>query len=283
MSRSNQLPSYQRPPVVEVVASLQFEPLAGFNVLAIGKLADAFDSQFPKFEQHPPLGAEIERLGVRSPLNTLQFQFAGEFGVPRAWFLNESGTELVQVQSDRFIRNWRFMRAANNEYPRYEAHIRPEFIKDFQVFKSSVAKLDLGVLNINQCELTYINHIYPNEHWTRHADIGAVLKGWKDVSVSPFAEQLEAVSARFACQLQDDSSAFVGRLHVNVQSAFVASKQNASEDVPVFVLTLTARGRPLGEGEQGVLGFMDRGRRSIVTSFDKMTSTQMHEVWGKIE
>jgi uncharacterized protein (TIGR04255 family) len=283
MSHPNQLPSYERPPVVEVVASLQFEPLAGFDVLAIGKLALGFSNQFPRFEQHAPLGAEIERLGVRAPLNTLQFQFTGELGVPRVWFLNEPGTELVQVQSDRFIRNWRFNPTANNQYPRYDAHVRPAFVKDFQRFGSLVKDFRLGELKVHQCEITYINHIYPNKYWSQHSDIGAVLNGWKSVAVTPFEEQLEAVNARFARVLLDASSTFVGRLHVQIQSAFVASKQNASEDVPVFVLTLTARGRPLGDGEAGVLAFLDMGRRSIVTSFDKMTSAQMHEVWGKVQ
>jgi hypothetical protein len=39
--------------------------------------------------------------------------------MPRFWFVNEVGTELLQFQLDRFVHNWR-KTGEGIEYPRYE-------------------------------------------------------------------------------------------------------------------------------------------------------------------
>ena len=75
----------------------------------------------------------------------------------RLWFYNEAETELVQVQPDRFIFNWKrgLVAAA---YPHYEK-IRPSFEAQSAHFREFVTSNGLGEIEIKQCEITYINHI----------------------------------------------------------------------------------------------------------------------------
>src|SRR6266566_564057 len=66
---------------------------------------------------------------------------------PRLWFLNESGTELIQVQEDRFIHNWR-KTDSGQQYPRYE-YIRGRFNSELQLFSSFLEAEKLPRLVIN--------------------------------------------------------------------------------------------------------------------------------------
>ena len=53
---------------------------------------------------------------------------------PRFWFVNESGNELVQVQRDRFIRNWRKTEGQPG-YPSYD-NLREAFADDWDFSQS---------------------------------------------------------------------------------------------------------------------------------------------------
>ncbi len=68
----------------------------------------------------------------------------------------------------------------------------------------------------------------------------------------------------------------MGRLHAELQPA-----RRVSDGSRILVLNLTARGRPLGEGIDGALRFMDRGREWIVRAFTSLTTECQHRVWGK--
>jgi hypothetical protein len=70
----------------------------------------------------------------------------------------------------------------------------------------------------------------------------------------------------------DDTPA--GRLHIALQPGYGGSQA-------MFVLTLTARGRPSGPTNADVLAFLDIGREHIVRGFTSVTSTEMHAKWGR--
>jgi len=281
MNQVQRLPSYESPPVVEVVASVQFDPVPSLNVVHLGMLWQRFRESFPKVEQKAPIAPVVERLGVRAPLNQIQFQVNEEVDVPRLWFVNNAGDELIQVQPDRFIRNWRTVPKVGRPYPRYDEHIKPRFIADYREFRNYLSD-ELGAkVEANQCELTYINHISPSEHWSSHKDLSAVFRGWDSSYAGLLEQPVEAINLRVAHLLNDLRGEFVGRLHVALQSAFRTPIEPADPGQPIFALTLTARGKPIGDGEDGVLGFFDVARRAIVTAFDSMTTPEMHRVWGK--
>lgn len=234
MYQVHRLPSYDNPPVIEVVASVQFDPLPSFNAVHPGLLWRRFRDRLPRVEQKPTLPPVVERLGVRAPLNQVQFQVTDGVEIPRVWFINEAGDELVQVQPDRFIRNWRAVPQLGRPYPRYEEHIRPRFVDDFALFLG-FAREDVGAeIEPNQCEITYINHIRPNQHWSTHADLGSVFRGWNSAYAQLVESPLEVIHLKMAHMLNDDSGNFLGRLHVTVQSAFTTSSAGSESDEPIF-------------------------------------------------
>ncbi|MDB6102444.1 MAG: hypothetical protein JWO52_2443 [Gammaproteobacteria bacterium] len=282
MNTNEGLPSFDRPPVIEVLASVQFDPPKGFSAVHFGLLWNRFRGEFPNVEQKPPLPQILERLGVASQMQLLQITgFSAEPPLPRLWFISPSGDELIQVQSDRFIRNWRAVPQLGNPYPRYRNCIRPRVEADYSTFVSLLESEGMKAVEPNQCELTYINHIVPNEYWSSHCDLSAVMRCLPPDFCGLLEYPTEAINMASAHLLSDDKGQFLGRLHITVQSAFREPQKADEKQVPVFVLTLTARGRPTAPGIDGVMGFLDVGHRAIVKSFDQITTAEMHKVWGK--
>jgi hypothetical protein len=113
-----------------------------------------------------------EKFGVHEPAK-LNVRFEMGVPVPRCWFLNDAGTELIQVQQDRFIHNWRKV-GEKDEYPRYP-HIRATFKKELTTFCELLDSEKLGEFTPNQCEVTSVNHIVSGEGWEKHGQIGEVI------------------------------------------------------------------------------------------------------------
>ena len=160
MGRPVDLPDFGNPPLAETVLSIQFEPLAGLTAAHVGVLWQSFRDRLPIIEEHQRLPPALEKFGPPSPPQ-VEVTVDEKPPVPRLWFLNEQGTELIQVQSDRFVHNWRKMQSLD-PYPRYEP-IRDKFRDEVKTLGQFLKDERLGSLAVNQCEVTYVNHIEPSE------------------------------------------------------------------------------------------------------------------------
>lgn len=267
------LPDFADPPVVEVALSVQFDPLTSLRVPHLGLLWEEFRNRFPNTEEHPPLPPVIERFGVRGP-SGVSVQLETGLPMPRCWFLNEAGDELIQVQQDRFVHNWRKV-GHGDKYPRYE-RIRETFKTELDTFCQFLDREQLGKLAPNQCEVTYVNHIASGKGWERHGQIGEVVTVWASRYSDTFLSEPEDVRFAVRYVIPDSSGAPLGRLFINVEPAY-----RTTDNQPVLVMQLIARGRPDGEGIEGVFRFLDTGREWIVRGFASITSSRMHEIWGR--
>jgi uncharacterized protein (TIGR04255 family) len=269
-------PSYDNPPVVEVALSVQFEPVKALRTPQLGLLWQEFIARFPLIEEHPPLEPVIERFGglPRAGRGTVQFQMLDTPPVPRCWFLNNEGTELIQVQPDRFIHNWR-KKTGDEEYPRYE-RLREIFSSELTVFCRFLDTQGLGQLCPNQCEVTYVNHIISGKGWQELGELGAVVTVFDPRYSDSFLSQPEDARLAVRFVIRDDKGEPLGRLHVVAEPAY-----RTSDGHPMYVLNLTARGRPEGEGIEGVLAFLDIGREWVVRGFTAITTPEMHRVWRR--
>ncbi len=154
------LPDFERPPLTEVVLGVQFEPLPGFGSIHAGLFWERICERFPQVRERPPLPAVIERSGGRSSRALkVQWQVVDEPLPTRYWFLNDKGDQLIQLQPDRFLYNWR-KRNGQDADPRYES-IRSSFESELGRFRSFLAEEQIPQPVPNQCEVTYVNHIFP--------------------------------------------------------------------------------------------------------------------------
>ena len=271
--RPEDLPEFRDPPLVETALSLQFQPLQGFSLVHVGLLWHKFRHTFPVIEEHAPLSAIGETFGVPSP-RQVEVTIEGEPPLPRVWFLNESETELIQIQADRLTHNWRKTGKISTPYPRYE-RIRTSFRHELWEFQEFLTDEKLGKVAINQCEITYVNHIEPCEAWHEHGEIEGVLRAWT-AQEHDFLPELEGGSIQQRFVIRSGSGGPLGRLHASLTPAWEAEGRS-----PILVLTLTARGSPLGQGIDGAFDFFDLGREWIVKGFSDLTTTDMHRVWRK--
>lgn len=271
------MPDFTDPPVVEVALSVQFDPLEELGAPQLGLLWTKFRDRFPKVEEHLPLDPFFERFGVRgTPSPGVHLQLAAKPLATRWWFLNAGGTELVQVQKDRFVHNWRKV-GTGDTYPRYES-IRETFQKELAVFRGFLSDEGLGNLKPNQCEVTYVNHIVSGEGWHRHGQLGEVLTVFASRYSDTFLPEPEDGRVAIDYIIPDGAGDPIGRLHISVQPAC-----RATDDRAILILTLTARSEPVGSDASGLLDSLDLAREWIVRGFASITTDKMHEVWGRTD
>lgn len=270
------LPDFGEPPLIEVALSVQFDKLDALQIPQLGLAWQAFRNRFPKTEEQPPLEPSFEQFGPRvGGHRGVRLELLSTQPTPRLWFLNEEGTELVQIQRDRFVRNWRKKDEADT-YPRYH-RLREAFHQDFNAFCQLVSEQGWGSIEPNQCEATYVNLITPGDEWSLHGELEKVITLFssrysdKDLGIPEEA----AVNVKYV--LNDGADRPVGRLHINAIPVL-----RASDNVPAVRLTLTARGMPEGSGIDGALRFIDRGGEAIVRSFTSITTKEMHKIWKRI-
>lgn len=258
------MPEYTAPPVVEVALGTAFQPIQRMGIIELVDLWREYFAELSEVEEQPRLQMPIERFDVvEAP--TISFEVMSVAPMPRLWFHDKEGTRLVQLQNNWFARNWRKLETTER-YPLYPAQ-RKAFKADLRHLADYVRTKGLGDIAPTQCEITYINHILG-------ADVASVLNLIDDEGRG---DMPSPEATNFAAQyVMKTGGEPVGRLHLQA----VSGRSKASGEALV-VLTLTARGRPIGEGFDGVFAFLDLGREWCDRAFDAVTRTEMQQQWGR--
>ena len=246
------LPEFDRPPVVETVLSAQFEPLAGNAIgtlrLVLGADTRAISEDGGESRHWSRRSNDLRIVPLRRP--RLRFEAREDVRPERTWFVNEAGTEMIQLQTDRFIKNWR--KASDDDiYPRYERVVRPGFERDLKLFEAFLQDESLGPIKMNQCEVTYVNHIVAGKGWR---DWTEVCKVFSFLGGLPGSIEDGTFVLRMPIHWNGKQ---VGRLIVEIQPAL-----RATDDTQMYVMSLTARGI-VGERTE----FFDVGRAAVVSNF----------------
>lgn len=261
-------PTFENPPVIETVLSVQFDTLQALSTVHFGLFWQKVRDRFPATQDHPALSPVIERPQDSTLVPRMRFEAMDSLVPQRLWLLNETNTEMIQLQNDRFIKNWRSM-DGNRKYPRYAASIKPAFKQNFKEFQDFVATQGLGEVKINQCEVTYVNHIVAGEGWSGWEDIGNVFTFWKDTPSQQYPGKAEDYSFRARYPIFGSNKEWIGRLHVEIQPA-----RRITDNKQMYAMSLTARGM-CGKD----FDFFDIGHESIVKSFKNLTTPNMHRIW----
>jgi uncharacterized protein (TIGR04255 family) len=267
------LPDFRRPPVVEVALSVQFEPIAALRNLQMGLIWEIFRTDFPGTEEHPPLAPAFEEFGIPSPLQP-RIRVERVPPVPRCWFLSADGTQLIQVQQDRIVHNWR-RGGADASYPRYGA-LRDRFRAEIDKVCRFLARERLGELRLNQCEVTYINEVALDGQMRRHGQLEELLTVWRPDYSDGFLPEPGDVSLTARYVIPDPAGNPIGRLNVALRPAY-----RTGDSAPVMILEPTARGKPLQDDVEGAFQFLDLGHEWVVRGFASITTSSMHSQWDR--
>jgi uncharacterized protein (TIGR04255 family) len=248
--------------VNEVVFGLTFSPPPNFTVAHVGRFWEQNRFAFQRCEEHPPVVSATETFDRRGTLEEVPGPF-----FPRLWLLTNAGNHLLQIQRDRFLSNWR-RTSESDDYPRYGA-LSKEFFRlaeDFEEFFQNVVGSDL---NPCQYELTYINHVFVESHWSDLAKIGTIFRDleWKNHS-ERFLPAPESVNHKLSFRLPD----MKGRLHVKVISG-----NRLDDDRTAFIFELLARG--YGEDRSA---WFEMAHEWIVRGFADLTDLDgPNQEWGR--
>lgn len=264
------LPEFEKPPISEVAISVEFSPLEKWTESYGGLYWGHIKADYPRTETKPPLPSQTESPDITFVDQPIRLSF-GEPFQQRFWFLNDVGDRLVQVQHNRFVSNWRKVKG-DEVYPRYDAELRPRFRTEWQRFKDFVTSESLGVIDVTQCELTYVNDFTQGQEWERFAESMALFAHWVNKGSVGFLPQLETFNMNGSFQISNGN----GRLHFASRHLLrqIDRKQ-------VVQLRLTARGKPDTGEDSSILEWFDLAREWIVRGFADLTSDSAHALWKR--
>lgn len=266
MARPDDLPDFRNPPLNEVVLGVQFNPPQGYQQIYAGEVWNLFRKEFPNVEEQLPIPPSFETFGL--PSKGKQLGFVTGATHDRFWFLRPDGDELIQFQQDHLLHNWRKVGEGTNIYPRFESMIE-RFRGEMNLLEGYMNGLTPQALSINQCEISYINHIAPPDEqplfvsdWLRfvnfdHKEPDDFTLGFREV-------------------IHDAEDKPQGRLICEALQGIKADRW------PVIQMTLTVRGAPKENTIESAFEFLAKGRELIVRKFAELTTDEAHIKWERV-
>lgn len=251
-NRVSELPSFDEPPVMEVVFGVQFQEIRNLLIPHFGQLWRSFRKEYSKIAEKPPLASTFE---LMVPIEHT-IELSDTPPLPRVWFLTEDESYIIQVQRDRFLHNWKRVKA-DDVYPRFDS-LYPNFCDRYENFVQFLSAAGLDEPVVNQLEITYVNHVQFN---FLEDDIGVVfLDHVRQKRKDRFLARPESFNWRSSFELPKQQ----GRLHIVIRSA-----KSVATGSPLVSVEITARG--VGPD---VDAWFKMARKHIVKGFEDITSEE---------
>jgi uncharacterized protein (TIGR04255 family) len=254
--------TFERAPLVEMSCGCRFRNLELFRIPHFGKFWSTFQQDFPRVEHATPIAPE-DREPFRDRTTGLW--------LPRIWFIDDSDSELVQLQTDRLHVNWR-KRDPGSPYGRFR-RIAEVFIKRFEALGEFVTRERIGTIEPDSCELTYINHLVRGQDWETLADLSRV-----------FDQSVQFPRGVGTLPLTSLSWSAVGALPGPAGKLSLTLKhgKRLSDQAEVFVFELTARGIAADRSIAGIRSWLDLAHREANAAFRSFTSERhQRDIWGR--
>ncbi len=262
---------FTRPPVFEVACGIHFSSERPLLTANIGAYWERVRSAFPRAEDAPPLQGVVEQPGGGA---VSVFEFSNLPPLRRAWLFSADGRNLIQLQQDRFIFNWK-RESDGDSYPSYAVVIE-QFETRLAEFIEFCRTTGVGELTIRQFELAYVNHISESNGLGTAATVDTILVDhMRSVNSERFLPEADGFNWATSYALPRD----FGRLHIIAQSAAKLPTQER------FVrLDLTARGISTDLSPAGRREWFDVAHEWITHGFADVTAREIHaaEYWGRI-
>jgi uncharacterized protein (TIGR04255 family) len=245
---------FKRPPVVEVVCGVRFHTGGKMKVAHLGAFWATLKDTYPVAEEAAPI--------MRAPIDP-QPDMA-----PRTWLITGDGSELIQLQKDWFLLNWK---KANDSqpYPSYQI-VKSAFDRRFGEFLHFLASERIDI-SYKEFELTYVNHISNANGLGEVGEVALLV----DHLFSPKDRFLPAplqINWKTSYPLPND----YGRLNVSAQTGVVTSTGER-----LIRLDLQALGLPSDPPESQMDDWFELAHEWITRGFADITAPKLHEIWGR--
>lgn len=264
------LPEFNNPPVIEVYCRIIFEKLTKLKGAHIGLFWPTVKSEFPDSDVKPNLAPNIEKYGIDF--------YAGQESLlleipplPRTWFVSKDKREVLQIQQDQLINNWRKIET-EDEYPRYK-NIIGKFEEHLSNFSKFLSQNDLGSLAPQQYELTYINHISSLNGWNLGTPIEVIFPELKFSENKEILSQCETFNLLNTYLLPDEE----GRLYSTIRTI-----KHPNHEEPIIQFQLMVRGIGKKKSLETMRSWFDQAHIWIVKGFTDLTNKETQkEKWGR--
>lgn len=269
MTLARSRPNFRNPPVVEQAFVVLFDTIPGFSIGEIGLFWNSIGNRFPHCESKPRLSPVFEDIGGET---TFHFAFGDELSVPRALFRSADGSELLQVQSDRFAFNW--MRSEDHEYPRHEETMG-RFFALFEEFQSFLDSRKLSRPVLKQCELINVNFAGSVE-FPDGLNFGRVFGIYNEPDIDKECLLSEGMTIRQDFLMRSKEYGTFGRLHF--EANMVKNIQTQADGIR---FDLSARGKISPIDIANCEKFFTEARSFINHAFMRVTSDEARKIWGE--
>lgn len=260
---------FARPPVEEVVLSVLFNPLDRLLAPHLGEIWQEFKKDgFVHIMEHPPV---VPALEMPVSVQGAQLHFNNVPDLARIWFIHETDTEIIQVQRDRFMFNWR-KTEPHPVYPGFTA-ICEKFEDFYSRFGKVIKNMQIGEVTPLQYELTHINQLRHGKSWNTLDDIGKIYTLFSHSSqTQSFWSGMEAVNFHASFPVVD----LHGRLHVSM-----GNRIKMPEQTPTLQTDFTVRGFP-ENAEDTMITWFKSARNKIRERFTGMFTEDIQiKEWGR--
>jgi uncharacterized protein (TIGR04255 family) len=257
-----QIIAFENPPVDEVVVSTYFNPpLSDFRSEHVGLFWEEIMNEFPVVRQQLPVGT-----GPGAIADEL-------FPMPRYWFIAGNEINLIQIQKNAFMFNWR---RRDEEYPRFHDNIKPAFDKYYGLFNEFIRKtIEIAELSVDLCELTYVNALEPCEFWAGPQDTARVIPSFSILAPGIDFSGSPEFNCSYAYKIETDME-----LNISIR---VGPKLEQPE-VRLLIFEIKASGRVGKVAKSGTDEWFERAHDAIIKCFLDMTSRNIqNRFWKRVE
>lgn len=265
------LPSFERPPVIETVLGVQFDPIPNLSNAHLGAFWYSIRKDWPHVSDAQKLEIVKEQFGAEQTWGRFVELRLSQDPTSRFQIRNNSEDRMIQVQNGRLHFNW--LGQQGGPYPRY-AEVRPEFDNIWRRFQEFLRSQSLDEPKPNQWEVTYVNHMPKGSVWNDPSDWGKLLPDLGGPGCAHVGINLESFRGEWHFEIPTQR----GRLHVKAYPG----RKNVPDGDDILRMDLTARGAITGESEKGLSlsAGLDLGHTTIVQAFVALTSEEAKSYWG---
>lgn len=273
MPRPPDLPDYERPPIDEVAIGVQFAAaVPGFADAHAGVFWQQVKAAYPKVEAQPRIESPPEVLDQPAGVFPMPFPLFTATNGARTFLVSEDDAYLLQIQNNRFYRNWRRRDAP---YPHFD-DLGSSFSSDYASFRAFLAEEALPPPVVRQVDVTYIN-------WIADLTVAEFLRAGEPVDVDitgvEARPQDQTWTARYL--VRDAEARPFARLHVQcIPGVRIEGGHPVQGSQMSLMFLVPCTDSPSDSVLDDLLA---EARNVIVRGFTDLTTPAAHSHWGRIQ